>query len=130
MNKSFAPCFISCQIVLVSGEQNNAELVIHPDWPHMKKWISILFLFTLLVQAVPVLHFFAGEKTVVYAAVDEDKWDDTQLTKEKKAKQESFHNFYASSIEKSHTVYFVQRHACRLPSPYLESSIHPPDGAC
>lgn len=39
----------------------------------MRKIVSILCLFLMLLQAIPVLHFFAEKKAVFYTYVDEEK---------------------------------------------------------
>ena len=39
----------------------------------MRRIISILFLSLMLLQAIPVLHFFASQKEIFYVYIDEEK---------------------------------------------------------
>lgn len=94
----------------------------------MRRLASILFLFLLLLQAIPVLHFFAEKKAVFYAYVDEEKPE-----QKSKAEKETFHaqtvvflylfpeneplRLFSPFVQKQHS------------SPFLESLTPPPD-AC
>jgi hypothetical protein len=39
----------------------------------MRKIISIILLSLMMLQAIPVLHFFAAKKAIFYAYIDEEK---------------------------------------------------------
>ena len=95
----------------------------------MRKIVSILFLFLMLLQAIPVLHFFAEKKAVFYTYVDEEK-------PEQKSKfgKEGFNQEYTllaqifTEAPENVSLFspFVQK---RHSSPLLESLTRPPD-AC
>jgi hypothetical protein len=53
----------------------------------MRRIVSILFLSLMLLQAIPVLHFFSSQKEVFYTYIDEEKPDE-KSGKEKKAGKE------------------------------------------
>ena len=94
----------------------------------MRKLASILFLFLLLLQAIPVLHFFAEKKAVFYAYVDEEKPE-----QKSKVEKESFHpqtETFLNLVPEGELLRlfspFVQKQHL---SPFLESLTPPPD-AC
>jgi hypothetical protein len=95
----------------------------------VKKLIAILFVFVMLLQAIPVLHFFSSQKEVFYTYVDEDKPEETKVVKNKTE---------AKALSSLPTIItFVDRqplkHAAllkqRLPSPYIAAHLQPPDAA-
>ena len=53
----------------------------------MRRFISILFLSLMMLQAIPVLHFFSSQSEVFYVYIDEEKPD--EKSKEKKEVKES-----------------------------------------
>lgn len=53
----------------------------------MRRLVSILFLSLLLLQAIPVLHFFSSQKQIFYALIDEEKPVE-KVSVEKKAGKE------------------------------------------
>lgn len=96
----------------------------------MKRFISILFLFTLLLQAIPVFHFFTERSGIFYTSLDEDKPNETKVEKEKK-EIKVYASIQSATSGSACTInYFVENKDGYLPSPYVESLIHPPDAAC
>jgi hypothetical protein len=95
----------------------------------MKKWIAILFVSLLCLQAVPVLHFFASEKSVFYAYVDEDKPDECKL-KQKKESNDCLSGFPFLLEADPLIKQYSSLRALSLPAPYLESFTPPPDFTC
>ena len=95
----------------------------------MKKWIAILFVSLLCLQAIPVLHFFAAEKSVFYAYVDEDKPDECKL-KQKKETNDCLSNFALPVAEEASAKKYHPLQLLSLPAPYLESFTPPPNAIC
>lgn len=95
----------------------------------MKKWIAILFVFLLCLQAIPVLHFFAADKGVFYAYVDEDKPDECKL-KQKKETHDCLSGFILPVAEDVPAKQYGSLRLLSLPSPYLESFTPPPNMGC
>ena len=94
----------------------------------MRKLASILFLFLLLLQAIPVLHFFAEKKAVFYAYVDEEKPE-----QKSKAEKEVYHSqtdllLYPPPEKELSRLFSLFVHKHHL-SPFLDSLTRPPD-AC
>ncbi|NTS40893.1 hypothetical protein HRG84_08235 [Flavisolibacter sp. BT320] len=96
----------------------------------MKRLAAILFLFLLLLQAIPVLHFFSAEKAVFYTYIDEEKPEQKLNAGKEKGdiakeynlalqafREEENRSFYAGFVERSHA------------TPLLEFVAPPPD-AC
>ena len=84
----------------------------------------------MLLQAIPVLHFFSSQKAVFYTYIDEEKPEQKLNAGKEKGdiakeynlalqafREEENRSFYAGFVEKSH------------PSPLLEFVAPPPD-AC
>jgi hypothetical protein len=94
----------------------------------MKKQIAILFLITMLVQAIPVLHFFTEKPEIFYAVLDEEKPSEKKETKGDKEQKKEFLSLSATSpVELMVPVHF-QNHASQLPfSPHLKLPTPPPD---
>jgi hypothetical protein len=94
----------------------------------MRKIISILCLFLMLLQAIPVLHFFAAKKAVFYAYVDEEKPEQKSPVGKDDFNKEYVLTTPAFFEEESSRSFspFVQKHPC---SPLLEFTTPPPD-AC
>jgi hypothetical protein len=94
----------------------------------MRKIVSILCLSLMLLQAIPVLHFFFEKKAVFYAYVDEEKPEQ----KSKVGKDDCQHYIVLTTQpfpeEKARHAFspFVQK---RHSSPLLEFLTPPPD-AC
>jgi hypothetical protein len=84
----------------------------------------------MLIQAIPVGHFFSEHGEIFYTNIDEDKPGETKVTKEKKEQKENITVHFASLEDEGQLSFFVHRDAARLPSPYVESLIHPPDAVC
>ena len=95
----------------------------------MRKIISILFLFTMLLQAIPVLHFFTEKPEIFYTSIDEEKPSEkNKEMKEDIVKDKAFLSFYATSPVDLITVVLFQNYATQLPSsPHLEMLTPPPD---
>jgi hypothetical protein len=93
----------------------------------MKRPIAILFMFLMLLQAIPVLNFFSERNFYVY--VDEDKPEETKL-KVKKDGGECIAIFPAFTSENASLKKSCKNSAPSLPSPYLDSFTPPPNIAC
>ena len=92
----------------------------------MRRIISILFLSLLLLQAIPVLHFFSFQKEVYYSYIDEEKPGDTKEIKDgKEYLQVTHHALLSFEEENTYPPFFVIDTA----SPLLEYATPPPD-AC
>lgn len=92
----------------------------------MRSVVSIFLLSLLLLQAIPVLHFFWPQKEIFYVYIDEEKPGDTKAVDEGK----EFLSALPSSIGfsgkgKTYPPFFVNAPA----SPLLEYPTPPPD-AC
>jgi hypothetical protein len=91
----------------------------------MRRVISILFLSLMLLQAIPVLHFFSSNKAIFYAYIDEEKPDE----KVKKEGKESFSitliPTFEANTKKEFSPYLLNQYS----SPLLEALTPPPD-AC
>ena len=93
----------------------------------MRRLISILFLSLLLLQAIPVLHFFSSQKEIFYAYVDEEKPDD-------KVKEKLIAKEYLGSEIFTPPLLTKQNHFCfhlvkAYSSPHPER-LTPPPNAC
>jgi hypothetical protein len=93
----------------------------------MKIPVAILFLFLLLLQAIPVLHFFSERNFYTY--VDEDKPEETKLKIKKEIRECVFTAQVFAFTEKLSNP-FSHNSCLALPSPYLESFTPPPNSAC
>ena len=83
----------------------------------------------MLLQAIPVLHFFTERPEIFYTSIDEEKpTEKSKETKEDKVEDKALLSFYAtSSIEIIADIRF-QNYASQLPSsPHLEMLTPPPD---
>lgn len=84
---------------------------------------------TLLVQAVPVLHFFSEKPEMFYTILDEEKPNE----KSKDVKDDKGDDKYLSSLHDAYTLCICtssdfQNHTAQLPfSPHLELLTPPPD---
>lgn len=93
--------------------------------PLMRRLVSILFLSLMLLQAIPVLHFFSSNKAIFYAYIDEEKPDD----KIKKEGKEYLTVSVAATFETKSKKEFFPFLVNHYSSPLLESLTRPPD-AC
>lgn len=82
----------------------------------MRKVLSILFLLLLLLQAIPVLHFFSSNKEVFYAYIDEEKPEEKSKPELKITKE------YLSAA----TGLLVEDEVCRRFSPFAVSPLSSP----
>jgi hypothetical protein len=94
----------------------------------MRKIVSILCLFLMLLQAIPVLHFFAERKAIFYSYVDEEKPEQKSKVGKEDFNQQSTVASHSFAEEESARLFwpFVQKHHS---SPFLEFLTPPPD-AC
>ena len=92
----------------------------------MKRAFAILFMFSLLLQAIPVLHFFSERNFYVY--VDEDKPEETKLKKKEIKEYVSGTSTLSFSVVVLNQVPEISLLA--LPAPYLESFTPPPNITC
>lgn len=82
----------------------------------------------MLLQAIPVLHFFAEKKAVFYAYVDEEKPEQKSKVEKEDLQQftiASAHSFFEDDALLLFSP-FIQKHHS---SPFLEFLTPPPD-AC
>lgn len=83
----------------------------------------------MLLQAIPVLHFFTEKAEIFYTSIDEEK--PSEKNKEIKGdivKDKAFLSFYATSPIDLIPVFLFQNYATQLPSfPHLELLTPPPD---
>lgn len=95
----------------------------------MKKVFALLFVFLLCLQAIPVLHFFASEKSIFYTYVDEDKPDECKLKQKKESNDcdSSALPWVATDTTSRH---YLNSVTAALPSPFLEFFAPPPNGPC
>ena len=94
----------------------------------MRGFLSILFLSLMLLQAIPVLHFFSSHKAVFYSYVDEEKPE--QKSKIEKKDQAEFLSVTENLFrEEENPASFVRFSAAKPTSPLLEYTTPPPD-AC
>lgn len=91
----------------------------------MSRIISTLFLLLMLLQAIPVLHFFSSQKEIFYTYIDEEKPD--EKSKEKKEGKEflSLTSFFP--IEQIVTTLFSPATESHYISPKLEFITPPPN---
>jgi hypothetical protein len=92
----------------------------------MKRPIAILFMLLLLLQAIPVLHFFSEHN--FYAYVDEDKPEETKL--KKKDGKECLTVALTFSSSETLLKLLPANILLALPAPYLESFTPPPNATC
>jgi uncharacterized protein YxeA len=88
----------------------------------MRRIISLLFLLLMLLQAIPVLHFFSSQKEVFYVYIDEEKQDDSP-----KEKKESFSLSSFSAAEQTIKTHYSSGTETNYASPILEFLTPPPD---
>lgn len=95
----------------------------------MKKVISILFFLAMLLQAIPVLHYFSYTKAGVYFAMDEEKPNEKNK-ESKEDKQDDKISFSSFKIKASRHLASLCFHyySSQLPScPHLQMLTPPPD---
>lgn len=94
----------------------------------MRKIVSILCLLLMLLQAIPVLHFFAERKAIFYSYVDEEKPEQKSKVGKDDFNQEFTLTFSSFFEEENVRLFscFVQK---SLSFPFLEFLTPPPD-AC
>lgn len=91
----------------------------------MRRIISILFLSLMLLQAIPVLHFFSSQKEVFYVYIDEEKLEEN--SKDSKESKELVSLIISSPAEQTIKTYFSHGTDTYYPSPLLEFLTPPPD---
>jgi hypothetical protein len=93
----------------------------------MRRVIATILLSLMLLQAIPVLHFFSSQKEIFYTYVDEEK-PEQKLKLEKEVKE--FLVFSAKSFVLDESIRKYGRFIEHRPSsPLLEYATPPPD-AC
>ena len=95
------------------------------DDAFMRRIISILFLSLMLLQAIPVLHFFSSQKEIFYTYIDEEKPD--EKFKEKKECKEFLSTTLISPVEQTAKTLFSPIIESHYISPKLEFVAPPPD---
>lgn len=97
----------------------------------MKKLISILFLFAMLLQAIPVLHFFMEKPEVFYTTIDEEKAPEKgKELKEKNDNDKAFliagtESFFEKEGSPSYIIYKPQ-----IPATPNQEPLSPPPNIC
>lgn len=93
----------------------------------MRRIVSILFMSLMLLQAIPVLHFFSSQKEIFYVYIDEEKPDNN--SKEKKDGKEFLSLTTPAPLEEiSQTGFpFLQEDLYKSPLP--EAITPPPNAA-
>ena len=95
----------------------------------MRRVISILFLSLMLLQAIPVLHFFSSQKAVFYTYVDEEKPEQKiKSTGKEDLNKEALATSYLLTEEENAPVFFPFIE--RQPSAPLLEFLTPPPDAC
>ena len=97
-------------------------------WPLMRKLVSIFFLSLMLLQAIPVLHFFAEKKEVFYSYVDEEEPEHKSKV-EKKAFKEYLPLFFVAGAAGENNRRYRPFSEDQPLSPSLEF-LTPPPNAC
>lgn len=93
----------------------------------MRRLVSILFLSLMMLQAIPVLHFFSSQKEVFYVYIDEEKPEVKE--KETKEGKELLSHFDALPPAKEVRTQFASYSVRNYSAPLLEFLTPPPD-AC
>ncbi len=107
-------------------------LLIHFYFCHqqkMKKLLAILFALSMLLQAIPVVHFFSAQPETFYIALDEEKpGEKTKELKEEKAEEKSL-LFGRTNITASLflSTSFLQFNLLIPPCPHIEMPVLPPN---
>jgi hypothetical protein len=91
----------------------------------MRRIISILFLSLMLLQFIPVLHFFSSHKEIFFACIDEEKLDDS--SKEKKESKECLSIILSSQTKRTIRSHFFLCTDSYYLTPLLEFQTPPPD---
>jgi flagellar basal body-associated protein FliL len=91
----------------------------------MRRVISIFFISLMLLQAIPVLHFFSSQKEVFYAYIDEEK--PSEKSKETKEGKEYLSLSDMTPTEEELTTQFFPASVNAYASPLLEFLTPPPD---
>lgn len=83
----------------------------------------------MLLQAVPVLHFFTERPEIFYTAIDEERpTEKSKEIKEDKQDDKAFLSFYAAASNELIAATHLQNYTAQLPSsPHLELLARPPD---
>jgi hypothetical protein len=92
----------------------------------MRRIVSILFLSLMLLQAIPVLHFFSSQKEVFYTYIDEEKPVE-KLTKEKKDAKEYITLLVEAFVEQPANKTYSTAAERSYSSPILTLTTPPPD---
>lgn len=84
----------------------------------------------MMLQAIPVLHFFSSHKAVFYTYIDEEKPEHkVKLSKEKDDLVKDYNQALFAFQEEENKFLFPLFIEKQHPSPFLEFSAPPPD-AC
>lgn len=95
----------------------------------MKKFIAIVLMLLLFLQAIPVVGFFASPGDNFYSYVDEDKPGELKMKDKKDGKEYVSSGLFLWSQELA-TINFEKPNISSLASPYLQYLTPPPDPAC
>lgn len=79
----------------------------------------------MMLQAIPVLHFFSSNKAIFYAYIDEEKPNDKIKKEGKEFLSVTVAQMFEAKTEKEFLPFLVNHY----PSPLIES-LTPPPNAC
>ena len=91
----------------------------------MRRIISIMFAMLMLLQAIPVGHFFSGQPEVFYVYIDEEK--PGEKSKEKTDSKESEFCVFDLGTMLSGIHIFHPAPPSFYSPPYLEAATQPPN---
>ena len=96
----------------------------------MRKLISILFLSLLLLQAIPVLHFFSAKKAIFYSLIDEEKPVEKNIVEKKAIEEKEFLSFWQTALPKqTNSRVFAPFSVPPYTSPTLDAPALPPNAS-
>jgi hypothetical protein len=95
----------------------------------MKKFITIVLLLLLFLQAIPVVSFFASPDDNFYSYVDEDKPGELKIKDKKECKEYVSPGLFLWSQEVA-IGSFEKPDISSPASPYLQYLTPPPDCTC
>ena len=91
----------------------------------MRRIVSFLFLLLMLLQAIPVLHFFSTQPEVFYVYIDEEKPEEN--SKEKKHGKESLFVAFEMAVDDSFKTGFNTAAEKHYSAPIVELLTPPPN---
>ena len=94
----------------------------------MRSFTAILLSLTILLQAIPVLHFFSEKPEIFYVAIDEEKpGEKSNDAKDDKTDDKSFWQYSLTGAAELKLPAGIHSQTSSVPSsPYLEMVTPPP----